>query len=65
MPTLLTVPETAEALRLSVKTIYQYTQTGRLPSVRYSGGKARTLIPADAVEAFIAAHTRPAHGGGA
>ena len=58
MPTLLTVPEAAKALRLSEVTVHKYTRTGKLPSVRYSSGGTRVFIPADAVEAFIAAHTR-------
>ena len=60
MPRLLTIPETAEALRVSVRTVRYYTDDGRLPYVRYSGGPARRLIPEDAVAAFIAAHM---HGG--
>ena len=58
MPTLLTVPEAAEALRVSVETVYKYTRSGHLPSVRYTSGASRVLIPAEAVAAFVAAHTR-------
>lgn len=60
MPRLLTVPETAEYMRVSVSTIRNYIHDGRLPVVRYSGGSARRLIPVDAIDALIAAHTHRA-----
>ena len=66
MSTLLTVPEAAAALRVSVETVYRFARAGHLTTVRYaSAGPARILIPADAIEAFVTAHTRAANGGAA
>jgi len=58
VPRFLTIAETAEMLRLSVDTIRGYCEDGRLPSVRFvSNGRSPRLVPSEAVEAFIAAHT--------
>lgn len=59
MSKLLTLAEVAEILRVSVDTVRRYSDDGRLPYVRYGTGTSgtRRLIPADAVERFIAAHT--------
>ena len=61
MPRFVTVAETAEMLRLSVETIRNYCDDGRLPYVRFvPNGRSPRLIPSEAVEALIAAHTFPA-----
>jgi excisionase family DNA binding protein len=43
--------QVAEMLSLDVKTIYLATSSGRLETVKYG---RRLLIPADALEAFVA-----------
>lgn len=52
---LLTVPEAARRLSLGRATAYRMVQMGELPSVRI--GRA-VRVPAQALAAWIAAHTR-------
>ena len=57
---LISAPEAAEQLNVSVRTIYSWISSGRLPSVRLSARCTR--VPAAAVEALIrssAKHGRP------
>jgi excisionase family DNA binding protein len=60
---LLTIPETAVALRLSPKTIYRLIADGALPVTdvaRPGSFRPRSRVPRSAVNAFIAARTRTA-----
>jgi excisionase family DNA binding protein len=50
---LMTAPEAAERLNVSVRTVYSWISSGRLPSVRLS--PRCTRVPAVAVEALIRA----------
>lgn len=52
---LLTVPETAEALRVSRTTVYELFKDGRLASVHVAG---RRLVTCTEVDRFIADHTQ-------
>jgi excisionase family DNA binding protein len=47
---LLTLPEVAQRVRVSVSTVRHWIRTGTLPSVRPA---RRRLVPRDAVEAFV------------
>ena len=51
MTNLLTIPEAAARLRVSRSTLYRLLQAHEIETVRIIG---RRLVPADAVEAFIA-----------
>ena len=52
--TLLTVPETAEPLRLSPGTVYEKVETGELAAVRLgSGPRARIRIDADELRRYV------------
>ncbi|MCJ7797959.1 MAG: helix-turn-helix domain-containing protein [Thermoleophilia bacterium] len=52
---LMTAPEAAERLNVSVRTVYSWISSGRLPSVRLS--PRCTRVPVAAVEALIHAST--------
>jgi excisionase family DNA binding protein len=52
---LITAPEAAEQLNVSVRTVYSWISSGRLPSVRLS--PRCTRVPVAAVEALIRAST--------
>jgi|GEM_PF-1578787 len=54
-PRLITAPEAAEQLNVSVRTVYSWISSGRLPSVRLS--PRGTRVPVTAVEALIRAST--------
>lgn len=55
---LLTPKQVAAKLSVSPRTVYLWIEEGRLPSVRLS--ERVTRVPAEAVDASIAAATRPA-----
>jgi excisionase family DNA binding protein len=55
-PVLLTVAEAAQRLSVRPSTIRSWLSKGRLP--RTKCGRC-TRVPADAVEAFISANTKP------
>lgn len=52
---LLTPKQVAERLSVSVRTVYQWLEEGRLPAVRLS--ERVTRVPEDAVEALVASAT--------
>jgi excisionase family DNA binding protein len=56
-PTLLTISEVCDCLRVSRHTIYRLLNERKLPSVRIL---SRRLIPLSAIEAFIAAQAEGA-----
>lgn len=58
MSTLLTPKQVAERLVVSPRTVYSWIEEGRLPSVRLS--ERVTRVPAEAVDAMVAAALRPA-----
>ncbi len=55
-PLLLTVPEAANAIRLSENTLRGWVEEGRIPVVRWRPG-SHPLIPMAALLSFVAAHT--------
>ena len=50
-----TTKETAEILRVSLKTVFNYIKEGRLKPVRIGGTKktGKTLIPQSEIEKFL------------
>ncbi len=54
---LLTAPEAAKRLNVSVRTVYSWIKEGRLPAVRLSARCTR--VPGEAVEALIRASVDP------
>ena len=50
-----TTKETAEILRVSIKTVFNYIKEGRLKPVRIGGTKktGKTLIPEKEIEKFL------------
>ena len=58
---LLTVPEAADRLRVSVQTVYALASQGRLPAVRIGTGRGVVRICEEDLQAYIAScRRRPA-----
>ena len=63
MPPLLTIPETAQALRVGENTVYRMIANGDLDAVdiaRTGSHRPRTRVPRTSIDAFISARTRNA-----
>lgn len=56
LPDLVTVTETATALRVSKMTVYRMIEEGELPSVRI--GRRNIRIPFPALKAYLEERTR-------
>lgn len=54
---LMTVPEVAEFLRVAPRTVREWAQTGRLPSIRIGEGRGCVRrFERTKIEAWVAAH---------
>lgn len=58
LPALVTMPEAAEALRVTTRTVQKLLARGELRAAKLAGGSSKLLIPRAELERLVAASLR-------